>query len=464
MEFVTFVPVRTIFVRLFLWMAVSVSLGQLSPAALLYAQNNGNNGAASGIQIDPTGMVSNANSTMNPALLVKRQNAFVDDNLGDDLKKDVPLRKVSLVKLTQHCAELTKAQQPFPLEVQYLYGLTQIDFLFVDHEQKDIVIAGPAGPFAPNHEGRMCQISSKRPVLRLDDLIVAMREAKRSNRMIGCSIDPIPENLAAMQREVQNTVPLSPDAVHRRFEHLATLLGKHTVRVDGIPAETHMALTLVEADYRMKRISIGMDPSQVKGLPSHLSLLKAAGNSMQRWWMIPFYDAIYTTPEHDAFEFTGTRVQLLSQDEISMGLGNRTDAATTKVSTEKWAQIFTERYGDLAKKSPVFAELQNVMDVIMVSYLLEQYRIPDQVQWDRQVFFDEAMIPTKTLPAPTSTMAIFNTKRVGQGMVIGLLSGGVTINPQETLSRGILKVSEERRLTSRRVDNLKAESNKGWWD
>ncbi len=51
-------------------------------------------------------------------------------------------------------------------------------------------------------------------------------------------------------------------------------------------------MVLVEADLRMKRIALGKDPAGVRGVPSHLSLMRLGDASMTRWWFVPLYDPI----------------------------------------------------------------------------------------------------------------------------------------------------------------------------
>ena len=57
-------------------------------------------------------------------------------------------------------------------ELQFLAGLNRIDYLFLDPEGKDLILAGPAEPFVVDLSGRALGVQSGRPAIRLDDLIV----------------------------------------------------------------------------------------------------------------------------------------------------------------------------------------------------------------------------------------------------------------------------------------------------
>jgi len=51
-------------------------------------------------------------------------------------------------------------------------------------------------------------------------------------------------------------------------------LGMQDVSVTGVPAGSHYARILVEADYMLKRISIGLEPSGLRDIKSHLATLR----------------------------------------------------------------------------------------------------------------------------------------------------------------------------------------------
>ena len=61
----------------------------------------------------------------------------------------------------------------------------------------DLVIAGPAGDWHRDQEGRFVNTDSGRPVMHLDDLVVVLRQiGARSGNRFGCSITPRQDSLA----------------------------------------------------------------------------------------------------------------------------------------------------------------------------------------------------------------------------------------------------------------------------
>ena len=89
--------------------------------------------------------------------------------------------------------------------------------------------------------------SSGRPLLLLEDLIVALRSIEQARAGgIQCSIDPAPEGIARLQKflAAQKTIGPAPEAVFRGMEEA---LGPQKVRVGGVPADSRFARVLVAA-------------------------------------------------------------------------------------------------------------------------------------------------------------------------------------------------------------------------
>ncbi len=443
--------------------------GVLAGEVFAQGNNNQNNNQnnASGIKVDAQGVVSFALANDSAGVLdKKRREAAAKKNAVGDSSKRSDQRLVSLVKLERRVQECLAEGKPIPDEVFYLAGLQRIDQVFVFPDDKDLVIAGPAEGFVPDAVGRMIGVESGRPALRLDDLAVALRTLFKS-REVGCSIDPVPERLASLQKFVQAGGPSTVAAVEARFKQMDDILGLQNVRVDGVPAETHFALSLIEADYRMKRISIGLENPGVKGLKSHLAMIGAGGNTIQRWWFVPLYDAIYRSDDGLAYQFEGQRVQLLSQEEMSDAQGNRSAAATTRLSTQAFAKQFTEKYPELADRSPIFAELQNLIDLAVLAALIQKERLDHKVDWKMTTLLDEQRFLVPTYPTPKQVPSLVNYKRAGSN-IVGLVGGGVTIRPQQVLNKLTSPPdSKAPRLDAIRTTAASAkrtDSHPWWWD
>ena len=428
-------------------------------------QGGQNGGQVSGIRIDAEGVVTPVFVGRQTQLLsAKRREAAARSELSADVNRPSDLRKVSLPQLEAAYKEYAERDEAPPAEMQFLAGLQRIDYLFVFPETNDIVIAGPAEGFATDPAGRAVGVTTGRPPLRLDDLIVALRALEQGGE-IGCSIDPQPENLAAVNQFVaRNSSPATPSVIEGRFARMAKILGMQDVRVFGVPAETHFAEVLVEADYRMKLTSVGLERPPVRGFRSHLDMIQPGGNSLQRWWLAPLYDPFETNDERTAYRFTGQRVQLMSQDEFLGPGGKRSDAPFTRVTTQAFAKLFTEKYPELADTVPIFAELQNLFDLAVLAALLKRERLPEQAGWMMDQFVDpeRAKVPEGNPPRTVAT--VVNYRKANRGLIVGLIGGGVTLDPVETLRSLKFEVNAENRLDGIRTAAGPPEAHLWWWD
>ncbi|MFQ5731226.1 MAG: DUF1598 domain-containing protein [Planctomycetaceae bacterium] len=429
----------------------------------------GQAGAAGGIMIDAKGIVSPVFSKLRSDKLQRlRVEARARKSLAADLNASSKLRKVSLVQLEKACEEYAKTKKHVPLDIQYLAGLQRIDYVFVYPEAGDIVIAGPAEGFAPDDTGRVVGVSTGKPPLRVDDLVLALR-AMRGRGEIGCSIDPIAENLKALTQYLRrNSTPASRAVAKSRYGVMARILGMQNIRVWGVPAESHFGQMLVEADYRMKRISMGVDRAGVRGFRTHLSMLRPKGNSMQRWWFTPLYDAFLTTKDGNAFQLAGPRAQLLSQEELPTPGGGRVDAAVTRLSTQAYAKHFTMKFPQLAEKIPAFAELRNLFDLSIVAALLKTKGLSRKAGWKMSLFLDERRATIVKGHAPKQVHSIFNTRSAGRRVVLGLIGGGVVIKPIQTAESIEFKTVTRGELIEHRAavaeKKTRPKAHPWWWD
>ena len=98
-------------------------------------------------------------------------------------------------------AECAKNNKPIPDAVKYLAGLQRIRYVFVYPEQKDIVLVGPGEGWKVDAKGNVVGVTTGRPVMLLDDLLVALRTAQAAAQGgITCSIDPTPRRPGADER------------------------------------------------------------------------------------------------------------------------------------------------------------------------------------------------------------------------------------------------------------------------
>jgi hypothetical protein len=390
--------------------------------------------------------------------------------LAADVTRKSTLRKVSLTRLEAAVAELLANGKKPDETMRHLAGLQRVQYVFFYPDKKEIVVAGPAEGWMADAAGRPIGMTTGRPVLQLEDLLVALRAFRGDRRrggFIGCSIDPSAEGLAKLvkfQKTIPRTIPQRRrrQAAQQIGQGMRDSLGMANIRVFGISPKTHFARVLIEADYRMKLIGIGLEPPPVK-MNSFASLLRSAKHgTLQRWWFTPNYKCVKVTDDLLGMELVGQGVQLLSEDKL-VGLDGRlkSGAPANRPST-LYTQAFTKKYPDIAAASPVFAQMRNLIDLLVASAFIKRQRWAERAGWSMSSFGDEQKLPVETLAAPKQIPAAVNVFWRGSRL-FAPAGGGVTIRPDEALLEKNLIADEGDRLKTSRSDVGRGMKAVQWW-
>lgn len=385
-----------------------------------------------------------------------------------------PLRKISLNRLEREVHLRMAAGEKLDEEMVRLAGIYKIKYVMVYPSTGDVVIAGPAGDWTINPEGRVVNVETQRPTMRLDDLVVVMRNAQREKGRYGCSINPYQERLAATQDFLKKSGDrsLSPRQRDKWLDDLRQTLGKQEIEVYGVDPDTHVALTLVEADYHMKRIGMGLEDGTL-GVPSYLSMIQVEpGQSpppmdVLRWWFALNYSAVATTEARDIFEIRGSGVQVLSENELLAQNGERVHTGKSTALNETFAHNFTTHYDALAQKYPVYAELENVFDLTLAAAIIEKENLASRGDWGRTYFGVEGRYRPERLLVAKEVETIMNHRVIDNKHIIAGVSGGVRVDVSNFLKDENIKNDEYGLLDadlkgSVAPTNLPAEA--WWWD
>ncbi|HEV7226761.1 MAG TPA: DUF1598 domain-containing protein [Pirellulales bacterium] len=386
--------------------------------------------AVGGIFIDARGAVSNAQQDQIGRLRELRLKEL--KQAPGDLNRPAELRKVSLRMLDEAIGECLRNDKPLPDEITYLAGLQRIEYVFVYPEQNDIVLAGYGEGWRVDERGNVVGLTTGRPVLLLDDLLVALRTAEPSARGgISCSIDPTKEGLVRLQEAQQRFGGLgtTPEAVAQSLERL---LGPQIVTIQGVPAFSHFARVLLAADFRMKRLGMNFDRSPVKGLPSYLHMLKSQSktgsqNMLPRWWLTTDYEPLLTDGEGLTWQLRGPGVKAMSEDDFVDAQGGRTQSGKASPLAQKWADNMTAKYDELSIKEPIFGELRNCMDLAVVSALIVKERLAAKAGLSMGALLDADALPADEYLAPKQIDTRASFIETGSNYIISA-SGGVAIN------------------------------------
>jgi hypothetical protein len=442
---------------------VAAVAASLTGHGLAHAQGMGMGGFRSvgGISVDAQGIVQNLAPNVAEDLAAERRDAVKSLRLG----KPGEVRRVSLARLVAAVDEFASSGKALQPEVLFLGGLERITHVFVDPDGHDIILAGPADTATVDAAGNVVGATSGRPLLQLEDFVVALRAIDGARQGgIRCSIDPSPEGVAKLQQYLRSLKAIGdPEVTLRSMEES---LGPQRVTVGGVPAGSRLARVLVAADYRMKRIGMGLEPSGVPGLPSYLSMVppgSTTGATLPRFWLEASYDPIARDADELAWRITGRRIKCLTENDALAKDGGRDviergKAPTDKVA-EKWCAAMTGQYDALAARQPVFTELVNCIDLAVVAALIHGRQLDKRAGLDLGVLLDDKKLTLPEYEAPANTSTVASAVKKGSRWVVSA-SGGVQFQPWEFAGQIVESGDDGGRaaaLASRPADNW-------WWD
>ena len=417
--------------------------------------------AVGGVVVDADGVLRAIDSKTHAEAL-KRMREGMDD-VSPALDGKVKLRKISLRKLQAANSESISKGANLPDEIRYLAGIQRIQYIFVYPEANDIVIAGPGEGWKVSDRGEVVGKTTGKPVIRLDDLLVAMRyvHAARTDG-ISCSIDPTEKGSQQLQR-LLNAQKAKPSQ-RRNLRALETAMkqafGPQQVKITGVPTSSHFARVLLAADYRMKRYGMNLERAPVAGLPSYVQMMsRGSGSSPNpRWWMACNYDAVARSKDGMAWEIRNPGVKVMTEDEFVDAEGKVTGTGKSSPLAKQWADKFTEKYAELSTKDPVFADLQNIMDLCVMAAIIENNDLLSMAGLDLELInTDKGTLAIEANNVPRSISPHCSFLRTKKGLVV-TASGGVQVESWQVANN--TQMAPEMDL---KRESLGAGPKNAWW-
>ena len=421
-----------------------------------------------GIKVDANGILRNR-TLVDPTGQLHRQRASqAIASLNRELAASSALRKVSLSRLQSEISRRLESGEEIPNDMLYMAGLTQVTHVFCYPESGDIVLAGPAEGYFQDADGHIRGVHTGRPTVQLQDLLVALRaypQRAAGVPEIGVSIDPTTEGLARMQQFSSSVNMTSPAQAPAIAEGVRQALGMQTVKVMGVPANTHYAHVLVEADYRMKLYGLGLN--KLPGLVSYVDKIRTGSkNALVRWFFAPNYESVMVSENDLAVSLVGGSVELMTEEESVDPFGNR-DANRKKANSASLAfcTSFTKNYDRIATADPVFGELKNCMDLAVLAAFMQtkDYYGISGLALDVLGSEDKLSVRTRNTVKQVESVvtAVFRNNQL-----ITPVSGGVTVYPLDQVQGEKVKVDttgkNEELRDSVKMSNL--QEGQWWWD
>jgi hypothetical protein len=423
-----------------------------------------------GVFVDASGVMRRVNPQLRQTLTkrFRLSNQMRRSSGESDVFARSVLRKVSLNRLEQEIERRAAARLQPTESMRRLAGLERIDYLVIDDESGDVILAGPAGKWIRDDEGRVVSEHTRRPVLNLDDLIVLLRNVFAGPGRFSCSITPVQANLAAAKAFIDQSTqrPLQTGERKAWLDGLRDRLGNQRIEISGVPAGSRLARRIVEADYQMKLVGIGLIPG-TDGVVSYLDSIEIPKGSappamgVLRWWFTPSTETIYTNPERDTFVLTGHAVRVQSENEFLTDQGQRVHTGEADDLTREFADSFTRHFDALARQYPVFADLENIFELSLVAAILHGEDVPNRINWPMKHFLGPNC-PIAQARQPREIASVINHRVINRKHVVAAVSGGVTVGAKAWASEHVR--SSNNKLVRPVLPRSEANAGRWWWD
>lgn len=422
-----------------------------------------------GVHVNARGMMLRQSSEEHQTMLSSLGLQARQADLNVDVAKRSDLRLVSLTRLEHAVTRRLSEGESITETMAQMAGLSQIKHILIFPESREIVIGGPAEGWQYNPQGQPVGILSQRPTLQLDDLVTLLRVFNGGDEEFGCSIETREAGVKALVSFVRKTGGGPIRSTGNWSSQLQEKLGKQDIRFWGVPADSRVARVIVEADYRMKLI--GIDKAKaVKEIPSYFDLVSAqpkGAGSMDalRWWLTMNYESIAHSSDRTIFEIRGSSVRCLSENEYLTGDGKHYSSNRTEPANRAFADLFTAHYDKLSARDPVFADLQNVFDLALVSALICHEELDRKAHWAFGSFASRGGYNPARFVVPKEVDSVVNYRVYDGRDVVVQVAGGVRGNLMSVV-KDVKRTPESPRLGSlaRIAQAPELPEGRWWWD
>jgi hypothetical protein len=224
---------------------------------------------------------------------------------------------------------------------------------------------------------------------------------------------------------------------------------------------------MVEADYRMKLIGIGVEPPPVR-MATYIDKASAAEvskNALQRWFFTPNYECVRVAADDLAMEMVGQGVKLIGESELVAAGGQRAAGGGTNKASALFCQAFTVNYPMIAQRNAVYGQLKNLIDLAVAAAFIQKQDYYAQAGWKVEVMGDEKQYAIEHYAAPktveTACTAVWKGSRL-----MTPVGGGVQMEPMRAVQTEN-RLKDEKGTVKQAHDNIKLENlaqGQWWWD
>ncbi len=363
------------------------------------------------------------------------------------------MRRVWLRLLLNQVQEDLRAGKKLTDEERFFAGLTGVKYIYLDSDSKDLIFEGPGEDrWSVRQDGIVIGAATGQPLLQLDDFAVAWRNANSPGPPPSVSLEHRQESIQRIQNVIRGTPqPRSAEARAEFLRLLQEAWGPQDAVTGGVPTNTRFNKVMVEADWVMKRISLGLSDAGVEKFPSYIDLefrdlrrrMLAEGLNVRkpdggsRFWFFPAYTEFTSTEKLDAVAIPDDPVQLLTESHFRNLAQGRQVVQEPTPAAKEFVEAFTKHYAPIAAANPLFADLRNLFDWVAISRLIKMLDAPRRIGWDLN--FLRQPYPVAELQVPATMQGQVALRHAEVKISQGLASlvfparGGVSIDVERSL-------------------------------
>jgi len=272
---------------------------------------------------------------------------------------------VSLRAIERLVHEAASGSTSPPEALHNLWGLNYLEGFIVDGSGgRDLILVG--------RRPKDTATDPKRPAIRLDDLIVNLRDLADSGQYPYCSLDPRPQDVQVLSRRLQELADAtSPEEIKAMFSKLKSSVGPQTVVVGGVPRDSRHAHIMIDADYHMKQASQGhilldgvisyLDRALAEARQDMLAGRPAnTGSNMARFWFHLAKRGPTFLQDKGIVWIDSCPVVVLTEKQAATPSGDLHDVEEDDPVAEAFASDLSRDFARLTVSVPVYADIENL--------------------------------------------------------------------------------------------------------
>ncbi len=358
------------------------------------------------------------------------------------------LVRVWLRRLERSVQRDREAGRPLRDRQRFLAGLLRIERVFLVKE--DIVLEGPKAENWQVFQGHTAlDRRTGLPLVTLDDLVVALRNAYFTPEPPTLSLEPRPAALRAVAEVLRSTrTPHTREELQRLERRIQSVWGEQDAVLVGVPRRTRFALVMAYADWEMKRYSLALRKVEIPGLKPYVELefeqhvrqVRRKGGAVplpatgSRFWFVANDTPLQADEAFTAFELPKRLLKLVTESYYRLQTGDRRVTPTTPAA-QQFARSFTEALDVLEQRFPIFHDLHNLFRLVVLARLIREYALAERINWSMDYlltrYSPQAVAAPRTMPGLVAVKQrkVRLPNRNAEANVVFPAWGGICIAP-----------------------------------